>query len=147
MRPPKPEKPAHAELVCPIHGVEKRVYWSKNNRLLAGGRWDWHCAKCTSEGVTRQRLAGEGRSYTGHREKTWRRHGIKDLTWDRWKAEATHCRICGEPGTPVTLLADHDHATGLFRGALCRRCNILLGYMESEHRPCAVAYLEGQPCH
>lgn len=38
--------------------------------------------------------------------------------------QAGRCAICGGAGAGVT---DHDHATGLVRGYLCHRCNILEG--------------------
>jgi hypothetical protein len=44
------------------------------------------------------------------------------------------CAICKQPETKirnglVTMLAvDHDHVTGVIRGLLCHRCNILLGH-------------------
>jgi len=41
------------------------------------------------------------------------------------------CAICKQPPQlhEGRLVIDHDHATGSFRGLLCRRCNLLLGYM------------------
>lgn len=61
------------------------------------------------------------------------------------------CDICGCWSEPCWM--DHDHATGLFRGWLCRACNTLLGqardqvdilhraalYLESERVRCGVA--------
>ncbi|WP_433357644.1 endonuclease domain-containing protein (plasmid) [Microtetraspora malaysiensis] len=35
--------------------------------------------------------------------------------------QAGRCAICGDPGGRMVL--DHDHATGLIRGRLCRQCN------------------------
>ncbi len=37
------------------------------------------------------------------------------------------CEICGKPAVVV----DHDHATGLVRGFLCRICNVWLGVLEN----------------
>jgi hypothetical protein len=37
------------------------------------------------------------------------------------------CGICEKPPRTVPLAVDHDHATGLIRGAICWRCNRLLG--------------------
>ena len=40
------------------------------------------------------------------------------------------CEVCGRKGqrwSAGTLCRDHDHATGLFRGWLCHKCNLALG--------------------
>lgn len=39
------------------------------------------------------------------------------------------CEICGKQTEKLRF--DHDHATGLFRGWLCHKCNIGLHYVES----------------
>lgn len=42
------------------------------------------------------------------------------------------CDICGnqQEDKPKSFCVDHCHITGEFRGFLCRRCNIALGYFE-----------------
>lgn len=43
------------------------------------------------------------------------------------------CAICGTPPSPVRRLAlDHDHVTGAFRGRLCTRCNMGLGFFADD---------------
>ncbi|MFD0630532.1 endonuclease domain-containing protein [Catenulispora yoronensis] len=55
-----------------------------------------------------------------------------DATWDalvRWHDH--RCAACGHPnGAEVR---DHDHATGLIRGLLCRSCNALEGHGNDHH--------------
>ena len=39
------------------------------------------------------------------------------------------CAICGKPEVGRRLNIDHDHATGLVRGLLCRKCNAGIGLL------------------
>ena len=55
------------------------------------------------------------------------------------------CAICRRADTHMggTLKADHDHATGVFRGMLCHACNVTLGHYENSMRPhVQVSYFE-----
>ena len=67
--------------------------------------------------------------------KRW--HGITIEEYEDLVTQAQGCcEICGDHfskfpkhrGTIGRLHIDHDHKTGLIRGVLCRRCNLLLGY-------------------
>jgi Recombination endonuclease VII len=40
------------------------------------------------------------------------------------------CEVCGEVNGAGRLHLDHDHETGKFRGWLCFKCNMSLGYMK-----------------
>lgn len=53
------------------------------------------------------------------------------------------CVICGVGG-PVVI--DHDHKTGLVRGALCTNCNLGLGHFKDDPEllEFAALYLRGQ---
>lgn len=39
------------------------------------------------------------------------------------------CKICGDSEQEKRLALDHCHATGRFRGWLCRRCNYAAGLL------------------
>jgi len=43
------------------------------------------------------------------------------------RQKPTECEICGAMGK---ICFDHDHATGLFRGWICWRCNVVLGHVK-----------------
>lgn len=67
---------------------------------------------------------------------------------EEWIHDAV-CNICGktkqENGKEFAL--DHNHATGEFRGFLCIKCNMLLGYASDQVEVLrkAIAYLEEPP--
>lgn len=65
----------------------------------------------------------------GRNHPIWK-GGSKSYTWihgeelaGRPKSES--CEVCGAIGG---ICFDHDHATGQFRGWICRRCNLILGH-------------------
>jgi hypothetical protein len=72
----------------------------------------------------RRRYAASPEFRVKERQKQRRRYGVPT------RPEPAFCEICGEPETfrgGQALAQDHDHVTGLFRGWLCRRCNLTLG--------------------
>ena len=57
------------------------------------------------------------------------------------------CAICSkpEPGKLGKLHIDHCHATGVVRGLLCHKCNLMLGHAndDTETLSKAISYLTG----
>lgn len=68
-----------------------------------------------------------------------KRHGVPEPT----RAMPHNCECCGRH-VATALMRDHDHVTGVFRGWLCKNCNVGIGNLgdsiESVRR--AVAYLQ-----
>ena len=66
-------------------------------------------------------------------EKNNRWNGGKDTLAYKEKVAGrtrpTHCEVCYLTAKPDF---DHDHKTGLFRGWLCRRCNLVLGMIKDD---------------
>lgn len=66
------------------------------------------------------------------REHNWRRHGIKNFSHEQYLCELdkqrNKCMICEEVMSVPQV--DHDHATGNYRGILCKPCNFGLGIYE-----------------
>lgn len=61
---------------------------------------------------------------TKQRLQTMARYGISAA--QVVELRASPCAICGEPSQTI----DHDHETGLVRGALCAPCNKGLGHFK-----------------
>ena len=72
------------------------------------------------------------------RDENWEKYGIKNesgaafttLDYDRaYQVQSGKCAICGvhQSDHKHSLHADHEHATGLFRGLLCFQCNSAVG--------------------
>ena len=55
--------------------------------------------------------------------------------------DGTPCACCSRAGS--RLFIDHDHITNEFRGYVCRRCNLALGYLGDNNQGVinALAYL------
>lgn len=56
--------------------------------------------------------------------------------------QAGRCAMCGHAVPGRALSEDHDHATGLTRGFLCRGCNLHEGHCSS--RTCACSKWRGR---
>lgn len=65
-----------------------------------------------------------------HRRALARRYGLTLAELDALHAPGV-CQVCGTKPTGA-LHTDHDHATGRVRGALCGRCNALLGLVRDD---------------
>jgi len=72
------------------------------------------------------------------------------LCWHCWQAaweEQGGCAICKRNDHVEDLFVDHDHATGMIRGLLCRRCNTGLGFFKDNPAALreAAKYVEEAP--
>ena len=89
------------------------------------------------------------------RRWAWKKQGIVEFSTDRYeqmhKDQDGRCAICrceirlyGKNRADGDACVDHDKASGLVRGLLCRRCNLGLGFLgdRAECLASATAYLE-----
>ena len=79
----------------------------------------------------REQQADEGFvSPRGKPQRPWRKYGLTDETYlAMCEQQGGRCAICHEIGR---LMVDHDHDTGQVRELLCRRCNVVLGFLRDE---------------
>ena len=66
--------------------------------------------------------------YWSWRKKGWRDQGIADVDTLEWvdilESQDYKCKVCGKPVDMYTAWREHDHETGLTRGAVCgSTCN------------------------
>lgn len=111
---------------------------SRCDRWLAAKQFPKNQSQCVS---CRKLTAVEGRL-----------RRVYGMTLEQYQAilesQGGVCYICQRPSLKNMLAVDHDHATGMVRGLLCRSCNHrLIGSagddIETLRR--AVAYLENPP--
>jgi hypothetical protein len=91
---------------------------------------DGRCAGCAEVRREQHRAAG--------RKCERRRNGMLGATSE---ARSGECEICGLDGP---LHCDHSHSTGLIRGWLCNKCNLMLGYSDDTPNTLRIAaeYIE-----
>ena len=86
------------------------------------------------------------RSWESHIRRTY---GISADDYLRILArQGGRCAICGRAnGRTRRLSVDHDHKTGIVRGAICRVCNDMLGHLRDDpgRLRAAAEYLEHPP--
>jgi hypothetical protein len=61
-----------------------------------------------------------------------------------WDKQNNRCASCSSELKPAAAVIDHDHKTGKVRGILCRRCNLLVAYLENNPKilPSVLDYLK-----
>ena len=64
--------------------------------------------------------------YVNTRKNVLRDRSRKELEQQAGRACPAGCEVCHQEYGRLDF--DHDHETGLFRGWLCRRCNLMLGH-------------------
>jgi hypothetical protein len=103
------------------------------------------CKSC-NKGYDSQRVI----DYTNSPTKTMRAVGLSRDDYARvYEQQGGVCAICGKSETSrhhngkiKRLAVDHDHATGMFRGLLCHRCNLRLeGLEDQSFMQVAIEYL------
>ena len=100
-----------------------------------------HCVECQKNHYRRWKdsLGPNFRKAIKQRQRRWK--GLPEPT----RPEPETCECCGV-GSRQALCLDHDHATGVFRGWLCHKCNLGIGKLGDNLTGVmqAVNYLQGK---
>ena len=108
------QKPSATEKQCRRCNTVKSLsdfYFAKDSRLPRGGRHHSYCKKCMNS----LHPVYFGQALLKKRE----------VNAGRPRPEA--CEICNDS---TEICWDHCHASGSFRGWICRRCNSTLGFVK-----------------
>lgn len=102
---------------------------AKNPRKIVAGKTA-KSFRCFSHNKQRIRESKAGT----HERRVKKIYGLADGDYGRiYLFQARRCAICQRStGTTRKLSVDHDHATGLVRGLLCRPCNDFLGWIRDD---------------
>ena len=93
--------------------ARRRAYYSKNKEKILEYNRRWRSAN-------KLRLKGYSLASA---------YKITVADFERLRVEQKcRCAICAT--RDPRLYVDHNHASGMVRGLLCRKCNLLLGYFE-----------------
>nr|BFE58653.1 hypothetical protein GCM10020063_031790 [Dactylosporangium thailandense] len=121
---------------CRTCGETKPVTgFYKNPSTVRAGGYRPDCRTCTLS--ARRRRYAETGGAEAHRQVLRTEHGIRPEDYAAKLAEQDGlCALCETvevatyKGRPRRLAVDRDHATGVVRGLLCQRCNLLVGAIE-----------------
>lgn len=123
----------------------------KNARATKSGGLQIICKVCSHASSTAWRKANIAKARRYNLKTRLRDdYGLTLADYDAMLERQAHrCAICHDPepvdqaGHPRRMMIDHDHATGLVRGLLCRNCNYALGCLKDDPEIWlnAIAYL------
>lgn len=98
----------------------------KKKRTLLKRQWEARHPKNVKARQQRYRVKHRKELTEKKRQsRHWTRYGIKlSIVQELDKQQDFRCKICN---VECKLVTDHNHATGKFRGRICRFCNTGLG--------------------
>lgn len=79
-----------------------------------------------------------------HKNKSWMDYGIKNSDGSNFQVndynrifqiQGGKCAVCEDHQSQFkkSLIADHSHTTGIFRGLLCQKCNLAIGLGKDDY--------------
>ena len=121
-------------ITCKEDKEQEEFYKNKNNKSGYTGA----CKVCIRKRVGEYNKDNhEAHLERAFKHQTNKRYGITPEEYARCMSTSDVCQICSKE---VDLCYDHDHATGEFRGVLCRQCNRALGQLGDTREGLKKAY-------
>ena len=120
----------------PCKAEQTRAWMKRNREILREKQRAAHAANPETKRARGRAWYWANKERATHAKrahKLLRYYGLTGPDYDAiFEAQGGACRICAK--TPAQLgddlVIDHDHATGIVRGLLCRCCNLGLGHFE-----------------
>lgn len=121
--------------VCRTCGLQLTA----GNRMPTGG---YECKDCRKARMAKNNQADPGIRKRVYQRQCLKKYGLTPEDYDKLlETQGGVCAVCGEKETLVQsyrgkpyglkrLAVDHNHQSGLVRGLLCSRCNLVLGRVE-----------------
>lgn len=113
---------------------------AQHDTTVVGRNKNRHCNECRRLLLNKWRQSNSFNARAQNREGNWRKTGIKNQDgllftledFDRtYQIQQGRCanKACNRHQSELkgAFCADHDHKTSVFRGLLCRSCNITIG--------------------
>jgi hypothetical protein len=104
-------------------GLTDCIGCGKSSKTASG-----YCGECFHANVNNIKTEYNRKRWLNDQAKIscWKSRGAhcSETDLQEFKAQKV-CQICGKQETPLHF--DHCHVTGLYRGALCKQCNVALG--------------------
>lgn len=124
--------------------ARRRKWYVANREREQARNREWASAHPEERRAARKRAYWNNRENALRQVRSWRLrtlYGLTEQEWDqKFEDQSGCCAIC-QQAFVKTPHVDHDHATGKARGLLCSGCNVLVGFLESNNREAAEAYL------
>ena len=110
-------------------GVNKPCRSCANSISAGGGGWTPLCIDC---GVNPREKGYNSQCKSCHNKRSMKYHK-ETYRWAKYgldgPIEMKACEICG---TDIDLVIDHCHDSNIFRGVLCRTCNMGIGHLRED---------------